>query len=97
MYCGIALCIYSTIIFGAIAGDRGEKKKEVDVQSSKKKKEVNHNEKKGKVKSTDKKGEKVLKGKKGIVNFSSCLWYTYVLLRKKKQRKYFGYLRRCIN
>lgn len=50
--------------FGVIAGDRGEKKKEVDIQSSKKRKEVNHKEKNGKVKSTDKKKEKILTGKK---------------------------------
>ena len=83
--------------FGVIAGDCGEKKKEVDIQSSKKRKEVNHKEKKGKVKSTDKKGKKVLTEKKGSVNFHLVHGIrTYLLLRKKKQRKYFGYLRRCI-
>ena len=72
-------------LFGAIASDGGEK----DIQSSKKRKEIDHKEKKGKVKSTDKKkGEKLLTGKKGIANYSSCLWYTYCL----ENKNYFGYL-----
>ena len=74
--------LFNHDLFGAIAGVGREKKKEGDMQSSKKRKEA---EKKGKVKSTDKKkGEKVLQGKKGIVNFSSCLWYTYCLEKKNK-------------